>query len=39
MEYAIMKTEYVCGVDLHSQSMYICVMDQKGNVKLHRKYA
>ena len=36
MDYATMKTEYVCGVDLHSQSMYICVMNQQGEIKLHR---
>ena len=36
MELATIKTDYVCGVDLHSQSMYICVMDQKGEIKLHR---
>lgn len=36
MELATINTEYVCGVDLHSRTMYICVMDQKGNIKLHR---
>ena len=36
MELATINTEYVCGVDLHSRAMYICVMDQKGNIKLHR---
>lgn len=36
MELAIIKTDFVCGVDLHSQSMYICVMDRNGEIKLHR---
>ena len=36
MELAAINTEYVCGIDLHSRAMYICVMDQKGNIKLHR---
>ena len=36
MELAIMQTDFVCGVDLHSQSMYICIMDRKGEIKLHR---
>ena len=36
MEYATMKTEYVCGVDLHSQLMYVCVMNQQGEIKLHK---
>ena len=36
MELATMKTEYVCGIDLHSRSMYICIMNQKGDIQLHR---
>lgn len=36
MELATIKTDYVCGVDLHSKTMYICVMDSKGDIKLHR---
>lgn len=36
MELAKINTEYVCGIDLHSRAMYICVMDQRGNIKLHR---
>jgi hypothetical protein len=36
MELATMKTKYVCGVDLHSTKMYICIMDKEGNIHLHR---
>jgi len=36
MELASINTEYVCGVDLHSTSMYVCVMDREGNIHLHR---
>ncbi|MDD5720681.1 MAG: transposase, partial [Candidatus Krumholzibacteria bacterium] len=27
---------YYCGVDLHARSMYLCVIDDDGQVKLHR---
>jgi transposase len=36
MEFAKVSTQYVCGVDLHSTKMYICVMDKEGNIQLHR---
>lgn len=28
-------TEFNCGVDLHSKSMYVCVMDREGNKLVH----
>lgn len=28
--------QHYCGVDLHARSMYACILDQKGAVKLHR---
>jgi hypothetical protein len=28
---------YYCGIDLHARSMYLCVLDQQGEVLLHRK--
>ena len=27
---------FYCGIDLHAKQMYLCVMDQKGDVLLHR---
>ena len=36
MEFAKINTQYVCGVDLHSKSKYICIMDKEGNILLHR---
>jgi hypothetical protein len=36
MELAVINTKYVCGVDLHSTRMYICVTDKEGNIQLHR---
>lgn len=28
--------QHYCGIDLHARSMYVCVLDQHGDVKLHR---
>lgn len=28
--------QHYCGIDLHARSMYVCVLDQEGNVLLHR---
>ena len=30
---------YYCGIDLHARSMYLCVLDQTGTVRLHRNFA
>jgi len=30
---------FYCGVDLHTRSMYICVLDQSGQILLHRNLA
>jgi len=27
---------YYCGIDLHARTMYICILDSKGNVKFHK---
>ncbi len=27
---------HTCGIDLHAKSMYLCILDQAGNVVLHR---
>jgi transposase len=27
---------YYCGVDLHARSMYLCILDEEGEVKLHQ---
>lgn len=36
MVLATMNTGYVYGIDLHSRYMYICIMDQKRSIKVHR---
>jgi hypothetical protein len=27
---------FYCGIDLHASKMYVCVLDEHGNVVLHR---
>ena len=36
MRYAQINAEYYCGIDLHSRTMYVCVMDKQGNILFHR---
>ena len=31
--------KYYCGVDLHARSMYVCVLDQQGNVLVSKNIA
>jgi hypothetical protein len=30
--------EFYCGIDLHANSMHVCVVDQRGNKQLHRNF-
>lgn len=30
------RTEFVCGVDLHLKTMYLCILNRAGDVLLHR---
>lgn len=36
MRYAQVDTEYYCGIDLHSRSMYITIMDREGRIEFQR---
>lgn len=27
---------WYCGIDLHAQAMYVCILNQKGDIVLHR---
>jgi len=35
MELVTITTDYVCGADIHSKTMYICLMNRKGEMKIH----
>lgn len=30
------QRRFYCGIDLHASKMYVCVLDDKGDVVLHR---
>jgi len=36
MDYATIDSTYYCGVDLHARTMYLCLMDQSGQIHVHR---
>jgi len=27
--------QYYCGIDLHGRKMYVCIIDQKGKIRVH----
>ena len=36
MQFAQVNAQYYCGIDLHSKSMYVCVMNKDGEIVFHR---
>jgi len=36
MKLTTINKQFVCGVDLHKRSMYLCIMDQAGKIHLHK---
>ena len=36
MRFYTQQHRYYCGIDLHARSMYVCVLDQQGNILVHR---
>ena len=36
MRFYTCQHAFYCGVDLHARTMYVCVLDQAGEVRLHR---
>lgn len=28
---------YYCGIDLHARSLYVCIIDQNGDICLHKE--
>jgi transposase len=37
MQYASARTKYVCGVDLHGNTIYACIMRKDGSIVLHKE--
>jgi transposase len=36
MRFYTQQHRYYCGIDLHTKTMYLCILDQDGNIQLHR---
>ena len=36
MRFYTKQHRYYCGIDLHARSMYVCILDQQGEILLHR---
>lgn len=36
MKFYTKEHKYYCGIDLHTQSMYICIINQHGNILVHK---
>ena len=36
MNFYTKQHQFYCGIDLHAKQMYLCVLDQKGNVQFHQ---
>jgi len=38
MRFYTKRHQFYCGVDLHARSMYLCVLDDVGNARLHKNF-
>ena len=38
MRFYTKQRRYYCGIDLHARFMYLCILDQEGNVVLHKNF-
>jgi transposase len=38
MRFYTTQSQFYCGIDLHARSMFLCIIDQSGEVLLHRNY-
>jgi transposase len=36
MKFYVKQHQYYCGIDLHTNKMYLCVLDREGRVRLHK---
>ncbi len=37
MRFYTQQHQHYCGIDLHARSMFVCIIDQAGNILVHRK--
>ena len=36
MKFYTQQHKYYCGIDLHTKKMFVCILDAKGNIRLHQ---
>lgn len=36
MRFYTKEHEYDCGIDLHTRTMYVCIIDRQGKVLVHK---
>jgi len=36
MRFYTLQHKYYCGIDLHARKMYVCILDQKGKIRVHK---
>ncbi len=36
MNFYTQQHKYYCGIDLHAKTMYLCILNQEGNIVLQR---
>lgn len=36
MQFYTRQHKYYCGIDLHTKKMFICILDEKGDIREHR---
>ena len=36
MRFYTNQHKYYCGIDLHTRKMYVCILDEKGEIREHR---
>jgi len=36
MRFYTKQHKFYCGIDLHTKKMYVCILDESGEIRLHR---
>ena len=36
MHFYTQQHQYYCGIDLHTKNMYVCILNQVGNILFHK---
>ena len=36
MKFYTKTRQHYCGIDLHTKNLYVCILDQEGEVQIHK---